>query len=133
MAQDQDRETIGGFLPPSASAPQPPPPPAAPQPLSPPAAPAAGGPASRGGTNGKATLALGFGVAGLVVVPFVCSVLALVLGYRARDEIARTGQGGAGSAQAGIVLGWVGLAGFVILLVAVLGFGAELPTLRGSD
>ena len=63
-------------------------------------------------TNGKATAALVLGICGLVVCPFVCSVLALVFGYQARNEIDAYGgrQGGRGSAVAGIVLGWVGIA-----------------------
>ena len=76
-------------------------------------------------TNGKATVALVMGILGLVVCPLVCSILALVFGYQARSEIDRSGEGGRGSAVAGIVLGWIGtvlsvlaIVFFVILAVA---------------
>ena len=68
------------------------------------------------------------GIAGIAVClgPFG-AVPALILGYKARDEIDRTGgvQQGRGMAVAGIVLGWIGVAITVIaivggILVAVL-------------
>jgi hypothetical protein len=76
-------------------------------------------------TNGYAVASLVLGITGLVIVPLIASVLALVFGYMARNEIDRSGgtQGGRGLAVAGIVLGWVGVAfGFliVLLLLAIL-------------
>ena len=62
--------------------------------------------------------------------PFVCSVLALVFGYQAREQIDESGGrlGGRSSAVAGIVLGWVGVglcalgvAFFVLLIVLANG------------
>ena len=78
--------------------------------------PAAGGTPR---TSGRATAALVLGIVGLVVCPFVCSVLAIVLGTRARREIDASGGqvSGRGNATAGIVLGWIGL---VLSLVFVL-------------
>ena len=63
-------------------------------------------------TSGSAIGALVLGVCGITVVPLVCSVLALVFGYRARREIDRCNGtiGGRNYATAGIVLGWVGVA-----------------------
>ena len=77
--------------------------------------------------NGKAIAALILGIAGIVVCPLICSVIALVLGYQARSEIDRSNGaiGGRGMAVAGIVLGWIGLA-FGILLA--LFFGAAIVT-----
>src|SRR4051794_28182371 len=62
-------------------------------------------------TSGSATASLILGVCGLVVCPLICSVLALVFGYKARGEIDRSngGLGGGGAALAGIVLGWIGV------------------------
>jgi hypothetical protein len=50
------------------------------------------------------------------------AIPALILGYKARDEIDRTGgvQEGRGMAVAGIVLGWIGVAITVIAIVAVI-------------
>lgn len=64
-------------------------------------------------TNGLAIASL---VLGAVWMFWIGSVLALVLGYVARGQIRRTGEGGDGVAVAGIVLGWIGV-GFLVLLV----------------
>ena len=78
-------------------------------------------------TSGKSTAALVMGILGLFLCPLICSVLALVFGYQARREIDNSGGRitGRGSAIAGIVLGWIGVAlvaafiGLVILGLAV--------------
>jgi hypothetical protein len=80
-------------------------------------------------TNGYAVAALVLGITGLVIVPLIGSVLALVFGYMARSEIDRSGgtQGGRGLAVAGIVLGWVGVFfGFLVVLL-LLAVVAALP------
>ncbi|MZD04111.1 DUF4190 domain-containing protein [Streptomyces sp. SID5785] len=74
-------------------------------------------------TNGKAVGALVCGVAsvftwGLTGIP------ALVLGHVARREIRRQGGQGDGMAVAGIVLGWLSVAGwvlFAVLMIALVG------------
>ncbi len=74
--------------------------------------------------SGKATAALVLGICGLVFCPLICSVIALVLGYQARDEIARSNGWitGGGSAKAGIVLGWIGVAisAFFVIIVIIV-------------
>jgi uncharacterized protein DUF4190 len=62
-------------------------------------------------TNGLAVASM---VLGILWVYWIGSILALVFGYVARDQIRRSGQGGDGMAVAGIVLGWIGV-GFLIL------------------
>jgi hypothetical protein len=71
------------------------------------------------------------GIVGLVIAPIICSIPAVVFGYKAKNEISRdpSVQGG-GQATAGIVLGWVGiayglflLALFVIFIVSMLAGG----------
>jgi uncharacterized protein DUF4190 len=62
-------------------------------------------------TNGLAVASM---VLGILWIYWIGSILALVFGYVARDQIRRTGQGGDGMAVAGIVLGWVGV-GFLTL------------------
>ena len=42
-------------------------------------------------TNGKATASLVLGIIGLVLCPIVCSILAIILGTTARNEIAAIG------------------------------------------
>ena len=64
--------------------------------------------------TGNAVASLIFGILGLVFCPIVCSVLALVFGYKSRN----LREPAEGMATAGIILGWVGLA-FGILGVIV--------------
>jgi hypothetical protein len=54
------------------------------------------------------------------------SVLALIFGYRARRQIASSagGQRGSGLALAGIVLGWVGIAILVLIVIGGIGLVA---------
>jgi hypothetical protein len=77
------------------------------------------------------------GICGLVVCPLVCSILALVFGYQARNEIDRTGigQGSRGNATAGIVLGWIGtvLSVLGIALIVVLALAGELDESYDED
>ena len=92
-------------------------------------APAQSGPV----TSGKATAALVLGIFGFVLCPLICSVLALVYGYQARNEIDGSGGriGGRGNAMAGIVLGWIGVslcALFLILVVIGIAFGDSETT-----
>jgi len=85
------------------------------QPVSP--APAAPPSYTVAQTNGLAIAAL---VCGIVWMGGLGSILALVLGYTARNQIDGSGgrEGGRGLAVAGIVLGWVGVAGMLLLLLA---------------
>jgi hypothetical protein len=78
-------------------------------------------------TNGYAIAAL---VLGIIWIYGIGAILALVFGYKARREIDESGgrQGGRGMAVAGIVLGWVGIAGLVIIVVAI-----ALVALLGSN
>ncbi len=80
-------------------------------------------------SSGDATASLVLGILGLVLCPLICSVLALVFGYQARAEIDASGGriGGRGSATAGVVLGWVGVAIvalFVLLIVIGIAAGS---------
>jgi hypothetical protein len=95
-------------LPPEPPLPPPPPPP--PQPPRPPAAP----------TSGMAIAALIMGLAGWTVLPWVGSVLAIVFGYAARNEIRRRPgeMTGEGLATAGLVLGWL-MVGVTVLTLCL--------------
>jgi Domain of unknown function (DUF4190) len=88
-----------------------------------------GGWAQAGGakTSGKSTAALVLGILGLLFCPLICSVLALVLGYQSRREIDAAGGrlGGRGNATAGIVLGWIGIA-IMVALIVLFGIGFSL-------
>jgi hypothetical protein len=79
-------------------------------------------------SSGKALASLILGIAGLVVCPFVCSILAIVFATQARAEIAasRGRLGGAQNAQVGLILGWVGLA------ISAIGIGIVVLFFIGS-
>ena len=70
-------------------------------------------------TNGMAIASM---VLGILWLYWVGSVLALVFGYTARNQIDSSGgrEGGRGMAIAGIVLGWVGVGFFVLFLFTFL-------------
>lgn len=74
-------------------------------------------------TNGFAIAAL---VLGIVWVYWIGSILALVFGYIAKNQIDQSGgrETGRGMAIAGIVLGWIGV-GFLILFLVILAAGGS--------
>jgi len=77
-------------------------------------------------TNGMAVASL---ILGIVWIYWIGSVLALVFGYMARRQIAERGEGGAGLATAGIVLGWIGV-GVLVAMVLVFVFLGVVSGLR---
>lgn len=68
-------------------------------------------------TNGMAVASL---VLGILWIYWIGSVLALIFGYVARQQIRERGEGGDGMAVAGIVLGWIGV-GLLVLFVVFFG------------
>jgi hypothetical protein len=75
-------------------------------------------------TNGYAIASLVLGIAGLFVFPVIPSILAIVFGHKARDEIrSAPGMTGDGLALAGLILGWLGVAlaavGLLFLLLVL--------------
>ena len=76
-------------------------------------------PVQQTGTNGFAIASM---VLGILWIWWIGSVLALVFGYIALNKIKQS-QGsltGRGMAIAGIVLGWIGVAAFVVTIVILL-------------
>jgi hypothetical protein len=61
-------------------------------------------------------------VLGIVWIYWIGSILALVFGYIARAQIKRSNgvQTGQGLALAGIVLGWVGVAVLVVVVLLIV-------------
>ena len=63
------------------------------------------------------------GIVGIVALPLIGSILALIFGYMARNEI-RTSQGrvgGQGMATAGIIMGYIGIGISILLTIFVIG------------
>ena len=73
-------------------------------------------------TSGLAIASLLLGIGGVTILPLLGSVLAIILGYMARNEIRqRPGElTGEGLALAGIVLGWIAV-GLAVLGVVLFG------------
>jgi hypothetical protein len=77
--------------------------------------------------SGSAIAALILGICGFLVCPLVCSIAAIVCANKAFTEIDGSGGRvtGRGMAQAGLILGWIGVALCalgLILLVALFVF-----------
>jgi hypothetical protein len=84
------------------------------------AAPAyGGGYSAQPKTNTLAIVSLIAGIAGLVLIPLIGSLTAVITGHMSLSQIKRTGEGGRGLGLTGTILGWVGIA-FGILLVILL-------------
>jgi hypothetical protein len=68
-------------------------------------------------TNGLAVASM---IVGIVWIWGVGSIVALVLGYSAKAQIDRSGgaETGRGMAIAGIVLGWIGIAGLFLVILS---------------
>jgi hypothetical protein len=98
--------------------PPPPPPPRPAQPARPPVSVAASVP-----TSGMAIASLVLGIGGVTILPLLGSILAIILGYMARNEIRRRpGElSGDGLALAGIVLGWISVG---LAVLGLIFFGA---------
>ncbi|MFC4334606.1 DUF4190 domain-containing protein [Salininema proteolyticum] len=85
-------------------------------------------PPERRDINGKSVAALVLGTVGL------CSpvgIIGLFIGYSARKEVNATGQLGRPLATAGIVLGWISAAGFILIILFYIIAGAAIWA--GSD
>ncbi|MEU3558378.1 DUF1707 and DUF4190 domain-containing protein [Streptomyces fragilis] len=72
-----------------------------------------------GTTNGKATAAMVLGIL-TVMTAGLTSIPAVALGHQARSEIRASGQQGDGCAIAGLVLGWIWIAGWSVYWLVAL-------------
>ncbi|MDI9928914.1 DUF4190 domain-containing protein [Rhodococcus sp. IEGM 1354] len=73
-------------------------------------------------TNTLAIVSLVLAVLGLTFIPLIASVCAVVCGHVAKGQIKRTGEGGSGFATAGLIVGYVSIALFVLVLAAIFIF-----------
>lgn len=73
-------------------------------------------------TPGEATASLVLGIVGIFICPIICSILAIVFGIKAKNMIDASGgyMGGRGVAQAGLVLGILGMVFYTILVIVSL-------------
>ncbi|WP_168914948.1 DUF4190 domain-containing protein [Microcella flavibacter] len=70
-------------------------------------------------TNVLAIVSLCLGIAAYVIIPFIGSIGAIITGHMALGQIKRTGEKGRGMGLAGLILGYVGIA---LGLLLVIGF-----------
>jgi hypothetical protein len=88
--------------------------------------PSGGAPSAQSST--MAIISLIAGILGLTFIPIIGSIVALILGYMAKNEIRASGGAlsGDGMATAGIILGWVGMV-FLCLGLCLAGVFVLLP------
>ena len=67
--------------------------------------------------DGNAIASLILGIPGITVIPFICSILAVILGRVSIGDAYKHGERGSAIATAGVILGWIGVAVFAVLVV----------------
>ena len=85
-------------------------------------------------TEGLAVASLVLGIAGFIVCPVVCSVLAIIFGVQARTKIRQDPSlQGAGMAQAGFILGIISAAivGIVAIIFIIAAANSDSSTSSG--
>lgn len=88
-----------------------------------------GGPGYPAGkTSGLAIASLVCGIIQFVFLGILASIPAIILGHLARRQIRQTGERGAGMAMAGLVLGYIGVALTIIVVIAVIAAAAHSNT-----
>lgn len=83
-------------------------------------------------TNTLAIVSLVAGIAGLVVLPFIGSIVAVITGHMSLSQLKKQPEGGRGMAIAGLITGYIGLVLAVlgiIIIVATFAFIAANPNL----
>jgi hypothetical protein len=70
-------------------------------------------------TNGMAIASLVCGI-GQLLAGFPAGIAAIILGHMARRRIRETGQQGSGLARAGLILGYIGTVGLLLLVLLVV-------------
>lgn len=83
---------------------------------------AGGGYQTSAPTNTLAIVSLVLAILGLTFLPLIASVCAVVCGHMSRDQIKRSGEGGSGFATAGLIVGYVTIALFLLVIVAIIVF-----------
>jgi hypothetical protein len=75
-------------------------------------------------TNTLAIISLVASIAGMVIIPILASIAGVICGHISLGQIKKTGEQGRGMAIAGLVIGYVGIALWIIggiIFFAVLG------------
>jgi len=76
-------------------------------------------------TNGLAIASLVLGIASIVCLGCVAGIPAIICGHLALKQIAARGEGGAGMAKAGLIIGYIITVLFILIaILAALGMGS---------
>jgi hypothetical protein len=69
-----------------------------------------------------AIVSLVMGIAGLIILPFICSIVAVITGHNAMNEIKKSNGmiKGQGMATAGMVMGYIGIGFFVLGVIVIV-------------
>ena len=67
--------------------------------------------------DGNAIASLILGILGITMIPFICSILAVILGRISIGDAYKRGERGSAIATAGVILGWIGVAAIVVLVI----------------
>lgn len=82
-------------------------------------------------TEGSAIASLVLGIAGFLFCPLVCSILAIIFGNQAKSKIAvDPSLEGEGMAKAGVILGWIGIAYAIIMVIVFVGLFQSVETVN---
>lgn len=70
--------------------------------------------------DGNAVASLVLGILGITVIPLIASILAVILGRASTGDAYKRGERGSTMARAGVILGWIGVAVPVVLVVVLV-------------
>lgn len=90
-------------------------------------------PAPASSTNTMSIISMISSIIGLFTWGILC-VLGVILGHISLSQIKRSGEGGKGMALTGLIVGYIGIAGWIIaaiLLIVVLGVFSAAATSAG--
>lgn len=82
-------------------------------------------------TNGMAVAALVVSIVSLMACCGASGFIGAILGHMSRGQIKRTGEQGGGMALAGVIVGWIGFA--IFLAVVLLYAGVFVAALQSDD
>lgn len=84
-------------------------------------------------TNVLAIISLVASIAGLIVIPFLGSIAAVITGHMSLKQLRTSGENGRGMALAGTIIGWIGTGFWLLLIIiwgiAMIAFASTLPSI----
>lgn len=78
-------------------------------------------------TNTLAIVSIIASVLNFFLIPVLGSIVGVITGHMSLRQIRNTGEGGAGLAKAGLIVGYIGLALLVLAIIAIVVFAVSVP------